>query len=417
MTSRKTLSLALLTAFLFFMAPADSIAKKEKAEKPSERAILHNNAGVTALYQGDTEKAIFEFRTATELSPNYVEAWNNLGLGYKFKGKMELAIEALKRAIELDKKYASPYNHLGAIYFELGRHSEALEQFEKAVHTNKSFSDAYFNKGITLAAMGHERGDKKKLQEATHALVKATTLNAEHPYAHYELAKIYQELDQKEQAIIRYKLALEINPKLTEGWVSLASLYNQTGETLKAQQALNRAMVETPGSPSVHLNLGLAYLREKNYTLALKEFDLAIQKMPANELAYFNAGFTHFQIGMEAKNSGNASSAQNSFDQSLKAYESALKIKPNFSDAAYNIAFTYQTMNDIPNAIRYYQKTLAIDPNHGRAQFTLGELFEHQGDTKNAALYYCQFLKSSRKDIEVDVNKIKQMVTQWGGCK
>jgi len=338
-------------------------------------------------------------------------------LGYKFKGKMDLAIEALKKAIELDKKYASPYNHLGAVYFELGRHSEALEQFEKAIHANKSFSDAWYNKGLTLAAMGHERGNKGKLSDATGALVRATTLNAEHPYAHYELAKLYQELGQKEQAIIRYKLALEINPKLTEGWVSLASLYNQTGETLKAQQALNRAMVETPGSPSVHLNLGLAYLREKNFTLALKEFDLAIQKMPANELAYFNAGFTHFQIGIEAKNKGDGTSATRSFEQALKAYESALKIKPNFSDAAYNLAFTYQTMNDIPNAIRTYQRTLTIDPAHGRAQFTLGELFEHQGDTKNAALYYCQFLKSPRKDVDVDVNKIKQMVAQWGGCK
>ena len=74
-------------------------------------------------------------------------------------------------------------------------------------------------------------------------------------------------------------------------------------------------------------------------------------------------------------------------------------------------------MNDIPNAIRTYQRTLTIDPAHGRAQFTLGELFEHQGDTKNAALYYCQFLKSPRKDVDVDVNKIKQMVAQWGGCK
>jgi len=168
--------------FIFSAFPLSAQAKA-KAEKPSERAILHNNAGVTALYQGDTDKAIFEFKTASELSPAYVEAWNNLGLGYKFKGKMDLASEALKKAIELDKKYASPYNHLGAVYFELGRHSEALEQFEKAVHANKSFSDAWYNKGLTLAAMGHERGNKGKLSDATGALVRATYLAGSLPLA------------------------------------------------------------------------------------------------------------------------------------------------------------------------------------------------------------------------------------------
>src|SRR3989338_4167182 len=105
----RTLPKIFLIMALVNMLGSISIAK-EKAEKPSDRAILHNNRGVTALYENNVERALFEFKTATEVNPNYVEAWNNLGLAYKFKGQMELAIQALKRAIELDKKYASPYN-------------------------------------------------------------------------------------------------------------------------------------------------------------------------------------------------------------------------------------------------------------------------------------------------------------------
>src|SRR3989338_4458409 len=108
-----------------------TVHAKKKAEKPAERAIMHNNRGVTALYEGDTERALFEFKTATELSPKYIEAWNNLGLTYKMKGQMELAIDALKYAISLDTKYSSPYNHLGTVYYNLNRYEEALEQFNK----------------------------------------------------------------------------------------------------------------------------------------------------------------------------------------------------------------------------------------------------------------------------------------------
>ncbi|MDP3762665.1 MAG: tetratricopeptide repeat protein, partial [bacterium] len=93
----KLLIIFFLTGFIL-VSPSPLHAKKAKAEKPSDRAILHNNLGVTALYEGSTDRALFEFKTATELSPKYVEAWNNLGLAYKFKGNMESAINALKTA-------------------------------------------------------------------------------------------------------------------------------------------------------------------------------------------------------------------------------------------------------------------------------------------------------------------------------
>lgn len=411
------LQFAIILLILFLLFPIGDLDSKSKAKKPSDRAIMHNNKGVTALYDGNTERAIFEFKTATELSPDYVEAWNNLGLAYKFQGKTELAIQAFKKAIYLDKKYASPYNHLGAMYYNVGRFDEAIAEFKKAIRYNNKFSDAYYNMGITYVAMAEKSGNDSKLAEAEKTLVKATTINAEHPYAHNELAKVYQKQQKFEQAIIRYKLALEINPDLAESWINLASLYNQTGQVLKAQQALNRAMANNPQSPQVHMNLGISYLKEKNYRLALKEFDLVIQHMPTNEMAYFNAGFTHYNLGVEAKNKGMMSEASKEFDQAINAYESALRLKPNFADAAYNAAFTYQMGNDIPNAIRYYQKTLRIDPGHARTLYTLGSLYQSQGDTANASKYYCQFLNSKTADVQIDINQLKAQVGQWGGCK
>lgn len=406
---------ALVLTAAISAAPAHA---KKKSAKPADRAIMHNNAGVTALYQGDTDRALFEFKTATELSPNYVEGWNNLGLAYKFKGQLEQSIVALKRAISLDSRYASPYNHLGSVYFNLGRYSDAIAEFKKAIKYNKQFSDAYYNMGLTQVAMAHRANNNREtLNAAAATLVKATTLNAEHPHAHNELAKLYQELGQYEQAIIRYKLALEINPNLTDSWLNLSTLYNQTGETLKAQQALEQAMRGDADSPYLHMNLGISYLNEKSYILALKEFDQVIRKMPTNEIAYFNVGFAHFQMGIEAKNKGLTTQAHSEFNEAIKAYASAFKLKPTFADAAYNAAFAYQTLNDIPNAITWYQKSLGVDPNYARALYSLGEVYQAQGDAKNASAQFCKLLTLKSLDIPVDLNRLKQQVTQMGGCK
>ena len=184
-----------LLIFLFIIALLSPIGcfAKTKSKKPSDRAILHNNKGVTALYKNDIDTALFELKTATELSPEYVEAWNNLGLAYKFAGKLEMAEQALKTAIALDKKYASPYNHLGIIYYQWGRYDEALDQFEKANKLNKKFSDALYNMGLTYKALYKKKGGKEYLTKAIEVLTKATKYNSEHSLAHNELAKIYQE--------------------------------------------------------------------------------------------------------------------------------------------------------------------------------------------------------------------------------
>ncbi|MBI4125806.1 MAG: tetratricopeptide repeat protein, partial [Deltaproteobacteria bacterium] len=83
---------------------------------PSEQAVYHNNRGISYLNEQDVEKAIFEFKTAIELAPDYAEPYNNLGVIYKIKGEFDTAVHYLQQAIAKDKKYASPHNHLAAVY-------------------------------------------------------------------------------------------------------------------------------------------------------------------------------------------------------------------------------------------------------------------------------------------------------------
>ena len=233
--------------------------------------------------------------------------------------------------------------------------------------------------------------------------------------AHNELAKIYQEQGDFEKAILRYKLALEVNPEFTESWVNLSNLYNQTGQTLKAQEALNKALASKPNSAEAHMSFGLSYLKEKNYKLALKEFDEVIRLNPSNDAAYYNAGFTYYNLGLQYKENGNSGEAKESFSKAILAFKSALQLKPTFADAAFNIGSVHQTQNNLSEATTWYEKALEIDPKHARSLYSLGEFYQGT-DKKKAAGFFCRFLALGKTGMNVDLERVKTQVESFGGC-
>lgn len=402
-----------LFAFLILCGPSFA---KEKAGKPSDRGIMHNNKGVTALYDGDIDRALFEFKTATELAPTYPEAWSNLGLAYKFKGRLDDAEVAIKKAISLDKKFASAYNHLGVVYQAKGQYDEALKQFKLALKYNDKLSDAHYNAALVHLALYRNDRDKDHLLGAETELKNTTLVNSEHPQAHLELAKVYQEMGQYEPAIIRYKLALEINPNLDEAWSALAKLYTQTGQTLKAQQALNQAIAKNPDSPMAHLNMGLNYLKDDNFRMAVNEFNKVIRADPTHELAYFNIGFAFYKLGADAQLHGNVGLAQQSFTQSNAAYESAFKLRPTFTEAAYNIGYNYQNLKDFANAVAWYKKAIVTDARYATAYFQMGSSYRLQGNNTEAARAYCDFVKLKPQNLVQEVQIAQDSIKSLGGC-
>lgn len=416
----KTAPFGLLIKMLFFFLVLVSLAlfshAKDEAKKPPERGILHNNKGVTALYDGDTDKAIFEFKTATELAPLYVEAWNNLGLAYKYKGLLPEAEKALLRAIELDKKYAAPHNHLGAVYHDMGRHQEALSEYKLAIKYNPKFSDAYYNASLVYKSLYEKDKNKKWLDEAVTQLKSATDINAEHPHAHLELARIYQHLAQYEQAIIRYKLALEINPELCDAWANLASLYTQTGQAAKAQESMSKNKACQPGSSPSMVSAGLKALKEEDYDLAIQEFNKVISKDATNELAYFNIGFAYYKVAEIALGQNRSDVAQKALKQSSAAYESAFKIKPSYFEAAYNTGYNYQIIKDYSNAAAWYKKATQANNSFAMGYFSMGGMYQLLDDKKAALGAFCSYLRLKPQGQEKQVEIATSAAKTLGGC-
>jgi tetratricopeptide (TPR) repeat protein len=385
--------------------------------RPLDQAVFHNNQGVSYLNIGDPEKALFEFKTATEISPEYTEAWNNMGITYMYLKKYDQAKDALLRAIKVDDDYPAPYNHMASLYYTQGDYSQALQWADKAIKKDKKFADAYYNKGITLRELARTTGNQKYYTEGEQAFRLATEANSRHYLANLELGNMYKAQGKLDEAIIRYKVALEIQPSAANAWKELGALYMQKGDNNRAQFAFNKAMQANPTATSSHLDMGLYYIQEKNYVLAEKELALARQADPNNPKILFNLAYAKFSQAEDVRARSGLDAALPLYRQAIGNYQSLLQTVPNYADAAYNLGYAYMRMGDTTSASEWYQKTLAIDANYPRALFGLGAILLQNGNAPSAVEYLCRFTKVAPQDLQASVDAAKNIIAQNGKCK
>lgn len=60
--------------------------------------------GIKVAQNGLWKEATYRWEKATQLDPDYAEAWNNLAVGYEYAGRFDDADAAYQRALKLDPK-------------------------------------------------------------------------------------------------------------------------------------------------------------------------------------------------------------------------------------------------------------------------------------------------------------------------
>lgn len=387
---------------LTLLISAEAFAAKPHV--PLDLAVSHNNQGVSYLAHNDLDRAEVEFKTACELDPLYADAFSNLGLIYKFKGQFALAIPALETATKLKPKWAAPYSHLGAVYLATGDYDKAIKILTKATDLDKKFADAYYNLGIVYLARAKKASDPKKdWQSAVTALQQATTIDTHLYNAHLDLADTYRLLGELEKAILRYRLAIETNPKDPEPWRHLAELYTQTGDSAKAKECEEKVKMLEPKSEAELLSAGDALARDKRYDEAMALYQRGLEKNPNNAMI-------HFAIG-------NLFGAQGKPDMAAKAYVKAAQLKPDFLNAYFNLGIAMQKLNNLRGALTAFQQALKVDPNHPQSLFQAGMLELQLNNPRGSFAAYCQFLSVAGDRFPEQAKIAKDTTDHMGGCR
>ena len=117
---------------------------------------------------------------------------------------------------------------------------------------------------------------------------------------------------------------------------SAEQAYNR-GDYASATKGYREAAKKAPENAQLQFNLGAAAYKEKKYDEALGGFQTAlnVQDIPLQNKAYYNMGNTLYRQG-EGTEKSKPQQTIKRWEESIKAYEGALKLDPDDEDAHFN---------------------------------------------------------------------------------
>lgn len=138
-----------------------------------------------------------------------------------------------------------------------------------------------------------------------------------------------------------------------------------------SQQKLDNALKqlqENPTSTSVNVQVGQAYLENKQYVLARNYFEKALRLDPKNVQAYVGLGKAYSRKRKE----------------SLEYLLRAIEIDPSNTEALLLTGRAYRKFRNDKKAIEFLSKSLEIEPQNATAWTDLGICFFYAGDIQSA---------------------------------
>jgi len=164
-----------------------------------------------------------------------------------------------------------------------------------------------------------------------------------------------------DEAMALYQQFFEKNPNLYQIQVSIADCWREKGEFDKAVEVYNKVIEQAKTDPALGkemaakslAGIGNCYLKQNKLAEAQEFFQQSIQNSPNDEVLAYNVGEIFF--------------ANQGWDEALKYFDLASKIRPEWPDPYLKLGYVYLNKIDNPKAIENFDKFLKLEPEGERA--------------------------------------------------
>ncbi len=164
-----------------------------------------------------------------------------------------------------------------------------------------------------------------------------------------------------------------INQALTQ-----AVQLHTSGQLNKAEAIYRQVLAQNPKNSDCYNLLGTLYHQQGKQRIAIELIEKAIKIGPKKSMYYNNLGNAY-------REAGEGRIAE-------KAFRKALKIDPKYASAMNNLGGSLLAAGNLPAAITTFQKTLKLDPTFYPARHNLGNAFYEKGENEKAIACYRQVL-------------------------
>ena len=240
------------------------------AEDPAYQVI---QIGQSLAAEDEWQLAFFAFQRATQLNPEYTEAWAYLGLAQQELGQD--GYQALSRAIELNPESLAANALMGAYWRSQGEPEKALPFFQTASDLDPENLNLLADLGLALADVGDMTG-------ALDQFDKLVNLAPEDVQSWMVVAQFSLDynVQLEEIGLPAARQAVLLDGQNPQALVLLARVYSQQGDTVLAPRFFERALQADPEYPPAHFYFGVYYLAHEDLSLAQEHLEIAVELSP-----------------------------------------------------------------------------------------------------------------------------------------
>ncbi len=266
------------------------------------------------------------------------------------RSPLEMGIEELEEAVRDDPSDPDTRLALAEVYIARSRYEDALDQ---AGAVFEEYPDN--ERALLVLGIAHEATNQ--LEAAIAVLGRFVDLRKDAEMAH-------------------------VDPALEAAYFYLGRSYLAAGRPQEAADALDAALVISPGDADAMHQAGLAHQALGDHDQALLYFGRATTFVPEFTEAYSAMAASYGDLGDPA----GVQYAQAMQLYSTREYQLALSellevswALPDFAPAHLGLALTYEKLGNLSDGIEAAERALELRPDYLAAEHTLGRLLQQQG--------------------------------------
>jgi len=265
------------------------------------------------------------------------------------KKKYQKAIDFANKALHIQEKYRDTlpqllnktYNNLSVFYRRAGRHKDALQSMKKLV--NLAYKDKYSIIAFVNGLKDHAVSQGDYFQ-ALHYIQEAEQLidNSAHPRLRQEYYRI---------AIAYSGIYIKLGSK-DDYHKALTALHQ--ADTLNQQLASARKKARN--HLIIHNRFGQVYSGLKNYDLAIRHFEKALNDNPDLKKSAYQQASIFNNLGLNYFRNGRT-------DKAVEYYQKGLQLNPKNTALQDNLGDYYLSKAEFEKALLSYQKAIDFNLN------------------------------------------------------
>jgi tetratricopeptide (TPR) repeat protein len=385
----------LFLALVMFAAPG--LRFQADGSKANE-IQAHLQRARTALQSSDFAAAEREFEAVAVLDPNDPDVQANIGAMRFFQNDWAGAATQFRKVLEAQPQMWKVQASLGMCEERLGHVTEAQRLLQAALPhlPNGPFET---QAGLELAQIDYQVGDLDGAVETVRVLLPNNPANVD---VLYTTARVYADLANRSRDAL-----LLTAPESGRTHQLMAEVLINQGDSHGAIVQYRKALEIDPRLRGVHYELGEAILQGSRQASALaaaeKEFRAALAENPGDANAEYWLGVI--------------CSLRGDYQTAIGHYSRALVLNPNDAYAHQALGATWIKMGKPEKALEHLEAATRLDPLYATAHYQLSTLYRKLGRESDANRELAAFerLDKARKQTGLAYSGIRRDFSETDG--